>query len=35
VARIGYRYVDFREKRGGFNDYKANILELSFGYRWK
>jgi hypothetical protein len=35
AARVGYRYVDFREKRGGFNDYSANIFEFSFGYRWK
>jgi hypothetical protein len=35
VAQAGYRYVNFNEERGGFNDYKANILELSFGYRWK
>jgi hypothetical protein len=34
AARVGYRYVDFQEKRG-FNDYKASILEISFGYRWK
>jgi hypothetical protein len=27
--------VNFKEERGGFNDYRANILELSFGYRWK
>jgi hypothetical protein len=35
VAQAGYRYVNFKEDLGGFNDYKANILELSFGYRWK
>jgi hypothetical protein len=35
VAQAGYRYVNFGEERGGFNDYKANILELSFGYRWR
>lgn len=35
VSQIGYRYVDFKEKMSGFNDYTANILELSFGYRWK
>jgi hypothetical protein len=35
VSQIGYRYVDFKEKMSGFNDYSANILELSFGYRWK
>jgi opacity protein-like surface antigen len=35
VSQIGYRYVDFEEKLSGFNDYSANILEISFGYRWK
>ena len=35
VARVGYRYTDFKEKSSGFNDYRASILELSFGYRWK
>ena len=35
IAQAGYRYVNFNEERGGFNDYRANIFELSFGYRWK
>jgi opacity protein-like surface antigen len=35
VAQLGYRYVDFEEKDSGYNDYKANIFEISFGYRWK
>jgi hypothetical protein len=35
IGQAGYRTVNFREERGKFNDYKANILELSFGYRWK
>ena len=35
IAQLGYRYVDFKEKSSGFNDYRASILELSFGYRWK
>lgn len=35
VSQIGYRYVNFEEKMSGFNDYSANILEISFGYRWK
>jgi hypothetical protein len=35
AARVGYRYVDFKEKLGGYNNYKAGILEFSFGYRWK
>lgn len=35
VSQIGYRYVDFEESLSGFNDYSANIFEISFGYRWK
>lgn len=35
ITQLGYRYVDFEEKSSGFNDYRANIAELSFGYRWK
>jgi hypothetical protein len=35
IAQVGYRYVNFEEKTSGFNDYSANILEISFGYRWK
>ena len=39
VTQLGYRYVNFEEnlegKSAGFNDYKANIVELSFGYRWQ
>ncbi|MCX6575809.1 MAG: hypothetical protein NTV82_05385 [Candidatus Aminicenantes bacterium] len=35
ITQIGYRYVNFKEKDSGFNDYKANILEFSFGYRWE
>lgn len=35
VAQLGYRAVKFEEKLSGNNDYKANILEVSFGYRWK
>lgn len=35
VSQIGYRYVDFKENLSGFNDYSANIIEISFGYRWK
>ena len=35
VTQIGYRYVDFEEKLSGFNDYSANIFEISFGYNWK
>ena len=35
VGQIAYRYVDFKEEESGFNDYTANIVEISFGYRWK
>ncbi len=37
ITQIGYRFVDFKEKSSdaGFNNYKANILEISFGYRWE
>jgi hypothetical protein len=35
ITQVGYRYVNFKEKDSGFNDYKANILEFSFGYRWE
>lgn len=35
ATQVGYRYVDFQEKDSGFNDYKANIFEISFGYRWE
>ena len=34
LAEVAYRYVNFEEKASGLNDYKANIIELSFGYRW-
>ena len=35
IAQAGYRFVDFEEAFSGFNDYQANIFELSFGYRWQ
>lgn len=37
ITQIGYRYVEFKEKSSdaGFNDYKAHIFEISFGYRWE
>ncbi|UCC41554.1 MAG: hypothetical protein JSV96_09125 [Candidatus Aminicenantes bacterium] len=37
ITQVGYRYVDFKEKSSdaGFNDYKAHIFEISFGYRWE
>ena len=33
-AELAYRVVDFEEPLSGFNDYKANIFEISFGYSW-
>jgi len=35
ILHLGYRYIDFKEESSGYNDYSANIIELSFGYRWK
>lgn len=35
VSQLAYRWYDFKEKDGGFNNYKAGILEFSFGYRWE
>ena len=32
LGQAGYRYIDFKEKDSDVN-YKAGILELSFGYR--
>jgi hypothetical protein len=34
VFQIAYRSVNFKETAKD-NDYKANIIEFSFGYRWK
>ncbi len=34
TGELAYRLVDFKEKRYGYNDYKANIFEISFGYKW-
>lgn len=34
ISQINYRYVDFKENSLGYNNYKANIFEISFGYRW-
>ena len=33
-AELAYRIVDYKEPLSGFNDYKANIFEISFGYSW-
>lgn len=35
TAQLGYRYVNYNDKSSGFSDYRANILEVSFGYRWE
>jgi len=35
VAQLGYRYINFEENAAPANDYTANLVELSFGYRWK
>ncbi len=35
IGQLNYRYVDFKENDFGYNDYKANIFEISFGYSWK
>jgi len=35
ATELAYRQVDYEEPQSGFNDYKANIFELSFGYRWE
>jgi hypothetical protein len=34
MTQLGYRFVDFKEKEHGYNDYKANIFEISLGYQW-
>ncbi len=34
IGQLGYRLVDFKEEEFGYNDYKANIFEISFGYKW-
>lgn len=34
TAELAYRIVDYKEPLSGFNDYKANIFEISFGYSW-
>ena len=35
VAQLGYRYINFEENAAPANDYTANLIEISFGYRWK
>ncbi len=34
AASVGYRMVDYQGNSGA-DTYKANIVEVSFGYRWK
>jgi hypothetical protein len=35
AAQVAYRYAHFTESlSGGANNYNANIVEFSFGYRW-
>lgn len=34
IGQLNYRLVNFKENDLGYNNYKANILEISFGYRW-
>ncbi len=34
IASVGYKSIDY-EDNVSTNNYKANIFELSFGYRWK
>jgi hypothetical protein len=34
IGQLNYWMVDFKEEEAGLNDYKANIFEISFGYRW-
>ncbi len=34
ALRAGYRTIDYDEDRFDFDDYDADVLELSLGYRW-
>lgn len=34
AVELAYRVVDYKEPLSGFNDYNANIFEISFGYSW-
>ncbi len=34
LVHLGYRTIDFNETRFDFDDYDADIAELSIGYRW-
>ena len=35
VAHLGLRRVDYDEGLDNFDDYRADIVELSLGYRWR
>jgi len=35
IVQLAHRYVEFKEKSSAFNDYRAIIFEISFGYRWQ
>lgn len=34
IAHFGYRVIEFDESRADFDDYEADIVEISLGYRW-
>lgn len=34
LIHLGYRTIDFNEVEFDWDDYDADILEISFGYRW-
>jgi hypothetical protein len=34
LVHLGYRTIDFNETRFNFDDYSADIAEVSIGYRW-
>ncbi len=34
MGQLAYRYIEFNENMYHFNDYLANIVEVSFGYKW-
>ena len=34
LIHLGYRTVDYDEQAFNFDDYDADIAEVSFGYRW-
>ncbi len=34
IVRFAYGYLDYQEEALGLNNYSADILEISFGYKW-